>query len=115
MISGMVPKEKTIMCMGGTPFKLGCRLGEFKVDIDLVIEQILEQINDIQSCFEIDSRRKFLFFKFRDNESKLLAKSKEIKYQGKKIDLLETSVYNHEYKFITIPSYNGLNIWDVAQ
>ncbi|OMJ27077.1 hypothetical protein AYI69_g3504 [Smittium culicis] len=65
MISGMVPKKKAIMCMGGTPFKLGCRLGEFKVDIDLVIEQILEQINDIQSCFKIDSRRKILFLKLR--------------------------------------------------
>ncbi|OMJ12466.1 hypothetical protein AYI70_g9108 [Smittium culicis] len=49
-ISGMVPKEKIIVCMGGgTPFELGYGLGEFKVDIDLVIEKIIEQINDIKS------------------------------------------------------------------
>ncbi|OMJ14682.1 hypothetical protein AYI69_g8490, partial [Smittium culicis] len=65
-ISGMKTNNKTIMCMGGTPFKLGCRLGEFNVDIELVIEEILEQICDIQTCFEIDHRRKILFLKFQD-------------------------------------------------
>ncbi|OMJ09825.1 hypothetical protein AYI70_g5372, partial [Smittium culicis] len=66
MVSGIKPKAKKIICMGGTPFKLGCRLSEFKADIDTIIEEILGQIGEIQSCFEIDNKRKILFLKFKD-------------------------------------------------
>ncbi|OMJ10430.1 hypothetical protein AYI70_g10337 [Smittium culicis] len=44
MVSGSKPNNKKILCMGGTPFKLGHRINDHGVDTDLVIESILEQL-----------------------------------------------------------------------
>ncbi|OMJ10481.1 hypothetical protein AYI70_g10300 [Smittium culicis] len=63
MVSSIKPEAKKLICMGGTPFKLGCRLNEFKVDIDIIIEEILCQIDEIQSCFEVDAKKKIPVFK----------------------------------------------------
>ncbi|OMJ16507.1 hypothetical protein AYI70_g6543, partial [Smittium culicis] len=42
------------------------------------------------------------------------AKKIEITYKEKKLDLLETTEYSDEFKNITIPSYSGLSVWEVA-
>ncbi|OMJ22797.1 hypothetical protein AYI70_g2644 [Smittium culicis] len=115
MVSGSKPNNKKILCMGGTPFKLGHRINDHGVDTDLVIESILEQLGDIQTCFEVDDKRKIVFFKFIDKVNQEKAKKKEIIYNQKKIELLETSEYSDEYKYITVPSYTGLSVWEVAQ
>ncbi|OMJ13413.1 hypothetical protein AYI69_g9017, partial [Smittium culicis] len=44
MVSGNKPKEKKILCMGGTPFKLGHKLTDHYSDMEDVIESILEQL-----------------------------------------------------------------------
>ncbi|OMJ20808.1 hypothetical protein AYI70_g3873 [Smittium culicis] len=68
---------------GGTPFILGYKINEFNIDDDIIIEEILSQIGDIQSCFEIDTKRKILILKFKDEASKNKVKSKEIKFEKK--------------------------------
>ncbi|OMJ23341.1 hypothetical protein AYI70_g2324 [Smittium culicis] len=80
MVSGIKPKAIKSIYMGVTPFKLGCRLGEFKVDIYVIIEEILGQIGEIKSCFEVYNKRAFLFLKFKDENSEQIVKNKEIKF-----------------------------------
>ncbi|OMJ17424.1 hypothetical protein AYI70_g5821 [Smittium culicis] len=93
----------------GTSFKLDCKMR------DLIVESIIEQLGEIQSCFEIDNKRKIILFKFIDNESKQKEKKIDLKSGQNSIEFLETSEYNDEYKFIAISSYTRLSVWQVSQ
>ncbi|OLY78445.1 hypothetical protein AYI68_g7507 [Smittium mucronatum] len=100
--------------MGGTPNRLGCKLSELQDNIEDISESIIEQLGTIQTCFEIDSRRKILFIKFKNSTDKENAKKIYIIYNQKKIEWTDTNEYNSDHKIIIIPSHSGLSVWDVA-
>ncbi|OMJ14030.1 hypothetical protein AYI69_g8760, partial [Smittium culicis] len=107
--------QRKIACLGGTSLKLALSIREIDQNIDEVVENILTQFGDIQTCFEIDNRRKVLFLKFISGIDLENAKKVNITYNGKKIEILETTEYSEEFKNIVIPSYNGLSVWEVAE
>ncbi|OMJ23775.1 hypothetical protein AYI70_g2027 [Smittium culicis] len=115
MTFGSEPKQRKIACLGETSLKLGLSTRDFEQNIKDFVENILIQFGEIQTCFEIDIRRKILFLKFINKIDLEKAKNKKITYKEKKIELFETTEYSEEFKSITIPSYSGLSVWEVAQ
>ncbi|OMJ13225.1 hypothetical protein AYI70_g8642 [Smittium culicis] len=113
--TGSEPAKRKIACLGGTTLKLGISLRDIYQDTDEFVEEILIQFGEIQTCFEIDNRRKLLFLKFANKIDFEKAKKIELIYKEKKVEVFETTEYSEDFKTITIPSYNGLSVWEVAQ
>ncbi|OMJ15294.1 hypothetical protein AYI70_g7377, partial [Smittium culicis] len=114
-ITGSEPAKRKIACLGGTTLKLGISLRDIYQDTDEFVEEILIQFGEIQTCFEIDNRRKLLFLKFANKIDFEKAKKIELIYKEKKVEVFETTEYSEDFKTITIPSYNGLSVWEIAQ
>ncbi|OMJ29104.1 hypothetical protein AYI69_g1403 [Smittium culicis] len=115
MVSSFKSKAKKIVFMCVIPFKLANRPSEFNLYIGTSIEEILGEIGEIQSCFEIENKRKIMILKFKSENSKKIAKTKEIKFLVKAIEFAESLNYSEEYKFITLSSYNGLGLCEFFQ
>ncbi|OMJ24154.1 hypothetical protein AYI69_g4734, partial [Smittium culicis] len=120
-VSGMKPKEKKVLCIGGTPFKLGYKIQDLNADVDLIIESIIEQLGEIQSCFELDSKRKMIFFKFIDNEREVvdITAFKHIKfnsYPSKSIKVVIKTKKNNEIpKNLEINDIKVVLLWKGGQ
>ncbi|OMJ09315.1 hypothetical protein AYI70_g10988 [Smittium culicis] len=59
-----VPLKMKISCLGSTSLKLWIPMKEFNNNTEGLVENVLIQFDEIQSCFEIDNRRHILFLKF---------------------------------------------------
>ncbi|OMJ12894.1 hypothetical protein AYI70_g8838 [Smittium culicis] len=77
------------------------------------VESIEQVQPPISWAKDVSSKMKHPEVSGTENQEK--AKKTEITFKQKKIELLETSEYSDKYKFITVPSYTGLSIWDVSQ
>ncbi|OLY80265.1 hypothetical protein AYI68_g5638 [Smittium mucronatum] len=109
MTTGKIPTKRKIPCLGGTKLKPGLPLLDNNESIEDFVENILSQFGETQTCFEIDNRRKIPFLKNYKRKRSGKRKKIEISYNGKKLDLLETTEYSEDVKNITMSSYSGFN------